>query len=327
MSTNRSNPPRLRGPLRIRVALSMCLVPVLLSIATIAIALSWHDRLPDPVAIRFSGGGEPNDWMSLNANYAFTILLLAGFNAVSLCIALFDTARGKMGMLLGSILSGVVALVATLLVLSLHVQLDGAEPRFRGSAFLFGLLAAVVCAGITAVTFPTQETEPPKIPPSPAGTAPREPLRHGEKVVFFGGQSGSPALVGGVSAILIGSAVLSAFAAWWVAAIVLVSGIIAVPFISYIGVRIDELGVSWAFGFGAPRGTIALSDIKSADVIDINPIEFGGWGYRITPDTTGLIVRKGPGIRITRKAGRDVVISLAQPDDAVETLRQLLART
>lgn len=327
MSTWNDNTPRLKGPLRAHVTLSVCLVPILLSVACLAIAVSWHDRLPDPVAIHFGQGGEPDNWMSRSGNYLFDIVLLVGFNAVNLCLAIFGLVRGRSGLALGAIFSGTIGLVSTLLLESLRVQLDGADPTLGSGSFSLGILGAAICAGVTALTFPVRATEPEKSDSASAERGPREPLRAGEKVAYFGAQSGSPVLITMVSALVLGSAILVAFAAWWAVAVTLLVGIIAIPFLSYLRVRVDESGVAWAFGFGIPRGAVALRDIESAESIDINPLDFGGWGYRLRPNTLGLIVRGGPGIRVHRKTGRDVVISLAEPDEAVETLRQLLART
>lgn len=327
MSAKSKNSPPPTGPLRIHVALSVCLVPLLLSLSCFAIALSWYDRLPDQVAIHFGTGGEPDDWMGKNANYAFDAIFMFGFTAITLILTFAGLIRGRSGQVTGAILAGTVGLVSPLLLATLYVQRDGAEASLEGNAFLFGLIGAIVCAGVTALTFPARATEPEKHNHSAARRAPRESLRSGEKVAYFGGQSGSPALLGSVTAIILGSTILVAFVYWWAVAITIVAGIIAIPLIAYLRVRIDENAVTWAFGFGLPKGSIALKEIESVEVIDINPMEFGGWGYRITGNTTGLIVRGGPGIRLNRTTGRSVVISLAEPDEASETLRQLLART
>ncbi|WP_067478623.1 DUF1648 domain-containing protein [Dietzia timorensis] len=320
-------PPRLRGPLRIHVALSVCLVPFLLSLSCFAIAQSWYNQLPDSVAIHFGTGGEPDDWMGKNANYAFDAIFMFGFNALNLGLSYFGLMRGRSGQVTGALLAGAVGLVSPLLLATLYFQLDGAEAHLGGNAFLFGLAGAIVCAGVTALTFPTHATEPEKPSHSDPRRAPRESLRSGEKAAYFGGQSGNPALLGSVAALILGSTILVAFVDWWAVAITLVAGIIAIPLIAYLRVRIDQTAVTWAFGFGLPRGSIALSDIESVEVIDINPMDFGGWGYRLRAGTTGLIVRGGPGIRLNRTSGRSVVISLAEPNEAAETVRQLLART
>lgn len=327
MSAMSKNPPRLRGPLRIHVALSVCLVPFLLSLSCFAIALSWYNQLPDSVAIHFGTGGEPDDWMGKNANYAFDAIFMFGFTAITLILSFAGLLRGRSGQVTGALLAGAVGLVSPLLLATLYFQLDGAEAHLGGNAFLFGLAGAIVCAGVTALTFPARATKPKEPSHSDARRAPREPLRSGEKVAYFGGQSGNPALLGSVAAIILVSTFLVAFVDWWAVAITLIAGIIAIPLVTYLRVRIDETAVTWAFGLGLPRGSIALSDIESAEVIDINPMDFGGWGYRLRATTTGLIVRGGPGIRLNRTSGRSVVISLAEPNEAAETVRQLLART
>ena len=49
-----------------------------------------------------------------------------------------------------------------------------------------------------------------------------------------------------------------------------------------------------------PRADVALTEIAAARVEDINPIDWGGWGYRVTPRGRAYVVRRGPGLVLER---------------------------
>ena len=59
-----------------------------------------------------------------------------------------------------------------------------------------------------------------------------------------------------------------------------------------------------------PRRTIKFSDIKSVEAIDISTMRFGGWGWRRRGrQTTGLILKGGPGARLSLTDGSQFIVS------------------
>lgn len=70
---------------------------------------------------------------------------------------------------------------------------------------------------------------------------------------------------------------------------------------------------------GLPRFRVRPEDIASAAAVGIHPMrDFGGWGIRgsLGPDgrwRTGIVVRAGDAIRVTRRDGREFIVTV---DDA-----------
>jgi len=57
-----------------------------------------------------------------------------------------------------------------------------------------------------------------------------------------------------------------------------------------------------------------LSDAPSiALVLSLRPSEWGGWGYRIMPGRSAIVLRSGPGLVVTTTSGTQFAISLADP--------------
>lgn len=68
-----------------------------------------------------------------------------------------------------------------------------------------------------------------------------------------------------------------------------------------------------------PLRTIKIADIKSVEPIDIAPLRFGGWGWRRTGGrTTALILKGGPGARLSLADGSQFIVS-GRPGQALLT--------
>ena len=110
--------------------------------------------------------------------------------------------------------------------------------------------------------------------------------------------SGAPALVG-----------------WGVAAVGVLVGVGGWLF-SSLQVRLTEETFTVAFGpFGRPRRVVALTDVTDASAIMLEPMEWGGWGYRWIPwsRASAAVVRRGPGIMLGLTDGRRFAVTV---DDA-----------
>lgn len=64
---------------------------------------------------------------------------------------------------------------------------------------------------------------------------------------------------------------------------------------------------------GVPVRRISLDSISSARMIDAEPVEFGGWGWRVVGGKTAIMLRAGEALAVTLRNGRQFVISV---DDA-----------
>lgn len=69
-------------------------------------------------------------------------------------------------------------------------------------------------------------------------------------------------------------------------------------------------GVGLSFGPWAwPRIRVAAAEIEGTSVEQVNPLAYGGWGYRVRPGVRAVLIRRGPAIRIVRQDGPDLLVS------------------
>jgi len=122
-------------------------------------------------------------------------------------------------------------------------------------------------------------------------------------------------IIGGIGgAILIGTRGTDApaWVGWSVVAIALVVGI-AGWLLSSLVVRVEDERVVIAFGpFGWPRRVIALADIREVSAGQIEPMEWGGWGYRWIPwaKASAAVIRRGQGIILGLEDGRRFAVTV-----------------
>jgi hypothetical protein len=103
---------------------------------------------------------------------------------------------------------------------------------------------------------------------------------------------------------------------WLVAAVGVVVGVLA-WLLSSLEVRLTAETFTVAFGLvGWPRRVIPLAQVAEASAIVVEPMEWGGWGYRWIPwaHASAAVIRRGPGIALVLRDGRQFAVTV---DDAV----------
>src|SRR4249919_1015326 len=74
-----------------------------------------------------------------------------------------------------------------------------------------------------------------------------------------------------------------AWVGWLVAAVGVVVGV-AGWLLSSLAVQVTERRLTVAFGpWGWPRRAIAMADVAEVSAIQVEPMDWGGWGYRWIP--------------------------------------------
>lgn len=86
--------------------------------------------------------------------------------------------------------------------------------------------------------------------------------------------------------------------------------------------KIDSRGFTYRSPLRIPHATIPYSEIENAKVIEINPGDWVGWGWRIKPSGTGLIAQGGKGIRIEKRDGKALEASCHDAETAVALLKR-----
>ena len=54
--------------------------------------------------------------------------------------------------------------------------------------------------------------------------------------------------------------------------------------------------------------------------------EFGGWGYRVRPGASGVVLHSGAALSVRLRGGREFVVTVADPETAAALLNGLIAR-
>jgi hypothetical protein len=88
----------------------------------------------------------------------------------------------------------------------------------------------------------------------------------------------------------------------------------AYPF-ARLRISVDWRGlkiVTWILGI--PLKTIRLTEIESVQTDALEPMQWGGWGYRFMPGRSAIILRTGPGVVVTLTSGKQFALSLNSPE-------------
>ncbi|MBF0815784.1 DUF1648 domain-containing protein [Microbacterium paludicola] len=88
-------------------------------------------------------------------------------------------------------------------------------------------------------------------------------------------------------------------------------------------VRVDDEGLHVRSAMGWPRVSIPHGEIARAEVVHVEPFaEYGGWGWRVALGSgTGVVTRRGEGLRVTRNDGRTFTITVDDASTAAGLLR------
>lgn len=85
-----------------------------------------------------------------------------------------------------------------------------------------------------------------------------------------------------------------------------------------VHVRLEEESV--VYGFGAwmwPKRTIRYGQIQQVEVIQVEPLKYGGWGLR---GSRHAIARRGSGL-LLQLGGSEAVITVDHPEEAAAHIR------
>ena len=309
--TSRTTHPGPTTPAR-RRALAVCLVPVIACLAALgALLVLWWPRLPDRMASHFTLAGVPDQ-------VGATGTQVAGFCGALVAVAVVGVVvltRARPGTSAKGLVAGLVAVevvLSTVFALVLHAHLDLTDPH--AARLPLPLAAAAVALGLLAGWLAAKAC--PEDPTAPAPQAPRlrQELAPGTRAVWIsrtGQARWLSVLVASTFVVTLGLAVLDGDrAVAWVPVLI---AVIALAFTGF-RVTVDPQGLRWRGRLGLPRGHVPLEDIASAEVVQVDPSHYGGWGYRLSPvHGTALVTRGGSALRVTRRDGRRFTITV---DDA-----------
>jgi len=300
-------------------------VPLLAAIATLALPWMIGGDSPDPVASHWGIDGRPD------ASLPFLVdALLPGLIALAVATAPFvaarradrDVARG-----LVALAHGLGVLLLGLRVVTLRANTGAATWQEAGSVSGFVVLALLAIAVLAGALGWRIAAWRPELPGLRRTVAPA-PLEAGTTLVWHGTAHGRfsalVTVVMGAIALVVWVVVPSPDNAP-VAAILLLAAV-SLGVLLRIVVTIGASGVRVRFGpLPLPRIRVPLARIRAVSVVDVEPMAYGGWGYRAMPGVRAVVVRRGPGIRIERDGAAALVITVDDADTAAAVLGAHLA--
>ncbi|MDJ0664299.1 MAG: DUF1648 domain-containing protein [Acidimicrobiia bacterium] len=285
--------------------LTLVIVPALVLLLLGSVFAAFWSELPEPMAIHWGLNGEPNG----SAPRLVAFGLLAAIH-VAVAVAVYQSVRRSPGE--GpSFTAGLFGISALLLgVALLMVSANQGRGDWRQAdevgllqvlvlllvGFLFGTLGWVVAGGRAAST----RAEP--------GTLPRLDVAEPASSIWSGRGFGKVTTAIGVAVIAAGLLVWG-----WSGIVLVLVGIVALLFSAVrVTVSGERLVVSLGW-LGYPSWRVPLATVARAEVERVNPMAYGGWGYRIRPGVRAVVIRSGDALRIVRDEGPDLLYTV---DDA-----------
>lgn len=288
-----------------RVTFNLVVVPAFAAVVLIGMfALAWSD-LPDPMAIHWGIDGSPN---GSGPRLLGALLPLGIFVAVA--VGVFGAVR-RSPRDASSFTAGLFAVAGLLITLG-WFMIDanrGAAVWSEAASFgwlrVLATLAVAVVAGSVGWLVAGGKTARDPMQADPAPALDVEDPRH---AVWSGRGYGRITTAIGTILVVLGVVV------WGWSGIVLLLLAVLLFLFAYVRVTVSHRGLVVSLGWwGFPSWRVPIDSIEHAEVEEVNPMAYGGWGYRLRPGVRAVVVRSGVAIRLVRREGYDLVYTV---DDA-----------
>ncbi|WLQ40735.1 DUF1648 domain-containing protein [Streptomyces laculatispora] len=304
---------------------------VLAPAADLILFAARRDRLPAQLASHFVGDGQVDDHASQGSYVAVIAVLFVGTGALwaLMSVAGKFTARGYRTLVASgyALAGGIGYLMAVVMLVNVDATED-AQGRAQGVSFPMWHMA--VALGVAALAFGLglllAALLP--VPEEPAGGG---PAGDGARIALADGEVAGWARSAGawwlppLALVVLGGGIALMFTASWIAAVpALLVGLLFASFARPY-VSVDRRGITVSGVLPWPRIRVPLDRIEAASSRNIKALaEYGGWGYRIGPGRTGVMIRSGEGIVARLSGGRDFAVTVDDSATAAALLNTLI---
>lgn len=318
-----------------RFSLVVFVLPLVVTAAALALQMAWWGDLPQPVATHWGTSSQPDGFGSAWTYPAITVGLGLGVPllvALSTLPMLRRGARGATFRFMGAFAFGMSVFAATLSTWLVSVQrglASATDARLDAVAIVAPLVMGVVAGTAAWFLQPRQEAVIRDWEPSEAIG-----LEPGERAVWMRTVTMARwgiILLGTIAAgLAVGAAASWAVGqlagAWYLLGSLAIVAL-SVAAVAVFHVRVDADGLTVVAALGFPRLRVALDDVGQVGVAPVHGFaEFGGYGVRVRPGATGIVLRNGDALQVTRKDGRRVVVTVDDAASAAALLSALAAR-
>ncbi|MFM9876300.1 MAG: DUF1648 domain-containing protein [Rhodoglobus sp.] len=310
-------------------------LPIAILVISLAVMVWALGDLPDPVATHWGPAGTPDAFGSPIVSFVLLPIVVLAYLVLPMRVLVRSHDRGPTAN--QRILLAVGPFLATVLGVTLAGGLaiqrgldDAADGPSIIPVVLLAFGAGLALGIVSYLLLPAA----PEIEPAPdASTLPSRELASDETAVWIrhvrpSGPWLALVLTLGAVAGTVGITVVAFVQPLATVLFVLPALLLAFGYAcTYWTITVDRHGVLARGGFAWPVIRIPLAQIESARVIDVDPLaDFGGWGLRWAPKSTGIILRKGPALEIGHAGGRTLVVTLDRAAPGAELLNALVLR-
>ncbi|WP_368499997.1 hypothetical protein [Herbiconiux sp. A18JL235] len=278
------------------------------------------------MATHWSGDGSTPDgfsatWVSFWIFAGITFALTLGALVLVIAGSRFPPAR---------VWAGITTLIAGFTAAAwVAAAWATADAPSLAQASLGGRLAVLLVAiTVAAIVFLlTPAADPGVVDPAPRPEA--LALDPGERAAWSARIS-SPMFLA-IAAGLVLLAIVSAIAAVsshtgsaFIGVAVFLAAALSILVLTPVRLTVDHRGIRLtSITFRIPLIRLDLSSIESVSAHTIDPLEWGGWGYRVSGRGRAYVSRRGPGIVIRRHDASPIAITVNHPEQAAATANAL----
>lgn len=302
-------------------------VPLLTAVAGTLALLAIRPDLPDPVATHWGTSGADGftalrwAWLPVLLGPALGLVL----GVLLVLVAGREPAARRLGAGLGA---GPAGFVTVLALGSLWIQRGLADARDAPGVGTVLVVALAVGLGLGAGAAALVRAAVAVAATGPV-PGPRLDLAPGERAVWSAWTAAPPAVLALAAAGLVPTLVLVAIGIA-PAFLLLVSLLVGVVLVATLAARVwvDERGLTVRSPLGRPAHRVPLAEIAAVAVVTVDPLgDFGGWGHRFgRRGRSGVVLRRGPAVEVTRADGRRFAVTVDGADEAAALLTTLVDR-
>jgi len=285
------------------------------AIVVVAIApwIVWWSSLPSDVATHWDLSGDPNGHLS-------RAVALAVLGGVSTALALGAAMRFRD--LASPILAFVGCVIGSASLSTVLASRD--EPSWTTAHLAPGWIGLGLALGAGAAWLYSRSVSTPVVPST--GDRPTLALSDSERVAWIGSSVSQLLRVVAFALLVFGA--ISLFTLPEPGGVIILLAALLVANFASAHVTVSRAGLRTSGTFGWPRVTIRIDRIASADAIDVNPMRWGGWGYRGSlrlMRRAAWVTRKGPGVHVVLTDGKEFVVTVDGAEEAAAVVNGLLA--
>lgn len=310
--------------------LRIWLAALVLALPPLAIAVTWvalADRLPEVIATHWSGADVADGFSEAQPMATWLLAATGAMLVVGLVLAAV-TVDGRLRAMLLSCLAAVSGMLAGAFIASVGatLQAGSAEQAVLG-AWLLVLLAPLALLLVPWFVHP-REAE------TAAGPAERMALPESHATEWQGELGSAVFAWLGVVVLALGAVIAlvapetGAVPLRVLLGIVMAASALVLLALARIRVTVDQraLHVRGAL-LPVPLRTIATERIRAVDAAVIEPMQWGGWGYRGLPGQVAIVLRKGPGIVVTTREGSRFAVTVEGAAEGAAVLAAIVERS